>query len=78
MRNSKTRFGIKQLGNRTPVWALWVFRVVFLLTKIIAGYIAATNLLNPDTKYEITLFLTLVVDPMAFGFSKMFGITDDK
>lgn len=69
-----TKFGLKQIGNETPVWALWLFRVVFLLTKIIVGYIAATNLLSPDAKYEITLFLTLVIDPLAFGFSKMFGI----
>lgn len=74
----KTKFGLKQAGNITPVWALWMFRIIFLLTKIVAGYIAATNLLSPEAKYEVTLFLTLVIDPLAFGFSKMFGIPVEK
>lgn len=74
-----TKFGINQLSNSTPVWALWIFRIVFLLTKIIVAYIAATNLFSPELKYEVTLFLTLVVDPFAFGLSKMFGIpVEDK
>ncbi|MBW4362609.1 hypothetical protein [Flavobacterium taihuense] len=70
----KTKFGVKQLKNTTPLWALWMFRITFLVTKIVVGYIAATNLLSPHAKYEVTLFLTLVVDPFAFGLSKMFGI----
>lgn len=72
-------FGFNQISNTTPSWAKWFFRVVFLFNKIIVAYIAATNLIDPSTKYEITLFLSLVVDPLAFGFSKMFGINlDDK
>jgi hypothetical protein len=37
------------------------FRIVFLLTKIIVAYVAATNIISPESRYEITLFLTLVV-----------------
>lgn len=75
----KTKFGVKQIKNPTPVWALWMFRIVFLLNKIIIGYLAATNLLSPDVKYEVTVFLAIVVDPFAFGLSKMFGIpVEDK
>jgi hypothetical protein len=75
----KPKFGIDQLQQSTPLWALWMFRITFLLTKIVVGYIAATNLLSPDAKYEVTLFLTLLVDPLAFGLSKMFGVTiEDK
>lgn len=72
----KTKFGLNQINKTTPTWALWMFRITFLLTKIVVGYIAATNLLLPDAKYEVTLFLTLVVDPLAFGLSKMFGVPD--
>lgn len=68
------KFGLNQVSSTTPLWAKWFFRIVFLFTKIIVGYIAATNLINSEAKYEITLFLTLVVDPVAFFFSKMFGI----
>jgi len=71
----KTKFGVKQIKQTTPTWALWMFRIVFLVTKIVVGYIAATNLLSPESKYEVTLFLTLLVDPLAFGLSKLFGVT---
>lgn len=71
----KQTFGLNQINTTTPSWAKWFFRIVFFLNKILAAYIAATNLIDPVAKYEITLFLTLVIDPLAFGFSKMFGIT---
>lgn len=67
-------FGTNQIKQTTPTWAIWMFRITFLLTKIIVGYIAATNLLSPESKYEVTLFLTLLIDPLAFGLSKMFGV----
>lgn len=71
----KQLFGFDQISSTTPSWAKWFFRIVFLFNKIIMAYIAATNLISPEAKYEITLFLTLVIDPLAYGFSKMFGIT---
>lgn len=74
----KQTFGLNQVNSTTPLWAKWFFRIVFFLNKILAAYIAATNLIEPAAKYEITLFLTLVIDPLAFGFSKMFGITADE
>lgn len=70
-------FSQKALQTRTPTWAKNMFRITFLITKIVVGYIAATNLLSPDTKYEVTLVLTLVVDPLAWGLSKMFGVEAD-
>ena len=70
----KDNFGFNQISSTTPSWAKWFFRIVFLFTKIVVGYIAATNLISPEAKYEITLFLTLVIDPLAFAFSKMFGV----
>lgn len=74
----KQAFGLNQVNSTTPSWAKWFFRIVFLFNKIIVAYIAATNLISPEAKYEITLFLSLVVDPLAFGFSKMFGIVIDE
>lgn len=75
----KQKFGINQVNLTTPSWAKWFFRIVFLFNKIVMAYIAATNLISPEAKYEITLFLTLVIDPLAYGFSKMFGVTiEDK
>lgn len=74
----KQTFGLNQVNSTTPLWAKWFFRIVFLFNKIIVAYIAATNLIDPAAKYEITLFLTLVIDPLAFGFSKMFGIEPEE
>lgn len=74
----KQSFGLNQVSSTTPLWAKWFFRIIFLLTKVIVAYIAATNLISPELKYEITLILTLVIDPLAFGFSKMFGIKSDE
>lgn len=71
-------FGLNQVNVTTPIWAKWIFRIVFLLTKIVVAYIAATNLISPESKYEITVFLTLVIDPVAYGLSKMFGISIDE
>jgi len=71
----KQTFGLSQVNLKTPSWAKWFFRIVFFFNKIVVGYIAATNLIDPVAKYEITLFLTLVIDPVAYFFSKMFGIT---
>lgn len=68
------KFGLNQVSSTTPLWAKWMFRIVFLFTKIVVGYIAATDLISPEAKYEITLFLTLIIDPGIFGLSKMFGI----
>jgi len=67
-------FGPAQLTRKTPEWAKWMFRITFMLTTAATGYIAATNLLDEHTKYEVTLFLKLMLDPIVFGVSKMFGV----
>jgi hypothetical protein len=36
----KSKFGFQQIKKSTPTWALWMFRIVFLVTKIVVGYIA--------------------------------------
>lgn len=72
---TKTIFGA--INSPTPQWATWMFRVVFLLTTVASGYLAATNLLSTEAKYEVTLVLKLVVDPLVYGLSKMFGIVVD-
>lgn len=58
----------------TPQWAKVAFRITFIITTAAVGYIAATNAIPQETKYEVTLILKLLVDPIVFGISKMFGI----
>ncbi len=74
MAQQQTRFGLNQVTVQTPQWATWMFRITFLLTTVITGWIAATNLFPQATKYEITIFLKVVVDPLIWGLSKMFGV----
>ncbi|MBA2648071.1 MAG: hypothetical protein H0U75_00470 [Legionella sp.] len=69
-----TKIGISQLTQKTPTWAKWMFRITFILTTALTAYIASTNLLSQNTKYEITLILKLVIDPIVYGVSKLFGV----
>ena len=69
-----TKFGVTQIGSDTPKWATWMFRITFLLTTVVTGWIAATNIFPEGVKYEVTLFLKLFLDPLIWGLSKMFGI----
>jgi hypothetical protein len=68
------KFGITQVGNETPLWAKWMFRITFIITTALTGWIAATSLFPQETKYEITIFLKLFVDPVIYMVSKLFGI----
>jgi hypothetical protein len=69
-----TKFGPSQISNETPAWAKWMFRITFIVTTALIGWIAATNLFPQNTKYEITLLLKLLIDPIVYGISKMFGV----
>ncbi len=64
------------LTRKTPQWAIWMFRVTFALTTGATAYIAATNLIEPNAKYELTLLLKLIIDPLVFTVSKMFGLKE--
>lgn len=72
---TKSTFGAFSAPN--PMWATNMFRIAFLLTTVATGYLAATNLLTPESKYEVTLILKLVIDPLMFGISKLWGIVVD-
>lgn len=65
---------VLSFNKETPVWAKWLFRIVFALTTGLTAYIAASNLFSPEVKYETTLILKLLVDPLVYAASKMFGV----
>lgn len=71
---AQAKFGISQVFANTPLWAKVMFRVTFILTTAICTWVAATNIFPQTSKYEITIFLKLLVDPLMYGISKMFGI----
>lgn len=60
----------------TPNWAKWMFRVTFILTTAMLGWMEATDLFTDATKHEVTIFLKLFLDPLVYGLSKMFGLAD--
>lgn len=74
MKKQSYAFSKKALVSDTPVWAKWMFRITFMITTCLVGWLAATKMFDPHTSYEITLFLKLVVDPIIYGLSKMFGV----
>lgn len=71
MANTKTVISFKK---ETPMWAKWMFRITFALTTALTAYIAATNLLPETVKYEVTLILKLLIDPLIYAISKGFGV----
>ena len=61
----------------SPTFAKNIFRIIFALTTAATAWLAATHLVDSATKYEVTLLLKLVVDPLAYVVSKGFGIVPD-
>lgn len=74
MATKKYAFSKKALTTETPSWAKWMFRITFIITTAFVGWVAATNVFDQETKYEITLALKLLVDPIVYGLSKLFGV----
>lgn len=68
------KFGLGQINNVTPEMANWIFRGYFILSKAVIGYLAAIHFITPAQIYNITITITLLVDPVMLGFSKLFGI----
>lgn len=70
-------FSQKAFSSRTPTWAQNMFRITFIVTKAFAVFMAGTNIIDENMKYEIMLGLT-AIDGAVWGFSKMFGVTIEK
>lgn len=70
----KVKFGLSQVNNRTPDSANWIFRGYFIISKAIIGWLAVVKWLTPNEIYNVSMTVTLLVDPIMLGFSKLFGI----
>lgn len=79
---SKTGFGFNQISNSTPEWANWIFRGWFILSKAAIGYIG-TLMAIKGIDISLTTFLvisatiTMLGDPIMYGFSKLFGVVPE-
>ena len=69
----KTKFGFGQLTSKTPSWAIWIFRIVFILTTVATFVIAADPTINDALKVRIGVYLK-GLDMFLYGFSKLFGV----
>lgn len=74
---SQTKVTFGAVNAVTPDWAKWIFRSVLILTSVISFWIASTSLVTEANKLEIVLALK-ALDLLAFGFSKLFGVTLDE
>jgi hypothetical protein len=71
---SKTSFGLDQVNNETPPFANWIFRGYFIISKAMIGWIAAVGLFPTKTQFVVVTTVSLLLDPIVLGFSKLFGI----
>jgi hypothetical protein len=76
LNNEKEYKTVISFSRKTPMWAKWAFRITFILTTGISAWVAATNLVDEATKYEVTILLKLVIDPLVYGASKFFGLKE--
>lgn len=79
---SKISFGFSQLENETPEWANWIFRGYFIISKAMVGYLAGLTALKELnisilTLTVVMLTINILLDPIMYGFSKLFGIVPD-
>lgn len=73
------KFGLGQIKNPTPEMANWIFRGYFIISKAVIGWLgglSAAHAVNVSvtTMLLITLTVSLLLDPVMLGFSKLFGI----
>jgi len=73
--DTKVVFGA--ITATTPQWAKWVFRGTLILTSVATFIIAGDSKIDADLAVRIGVYLK-GLDLLAFGFSKMFGITLDE
>ncbi len=74
-----TKFATKEaIISETPQWAKWMFRITFLVTTALCVYFEATSLISQEAKHELLIALKLLVDPIVFGISKMFGVVPEE
>lgn len=72
---NKTKFGFSQLGKPTPLWAKYIFRVVFLLLSFGIFMVSDYPGLDEHTKL-ITLKWFSGINMLVWGLSKLFGINE--
>lgn len=76
-KKSTGKIGIGQIGNTTPNWSTWMFRIWFYLAQFTTIIIAMVSEIADAYKVKI-LFWLAIANIAVHGFSKMWGIDTKK
>jgi len=73
----ETKFGLGQIGNHTPSWANWIFRIALYACSLLILCLTTLNVsrigLNSDDVKDLVAALSLAI--MAIhGLTKMIGV----
>lgn len=66
-------FGPKFIGNPTPMWAKWLFRIFFYATSTGTLGLGIFTNIDPGTKLQISQWVVFA-NAAVHGFTKMYGI----
>lgn len=69
----KLVIGMKGINNPTPMWATWIFRIVFLLTTAATFIIAGDVRIDGGTKAQIFMYMK-AFDFVIWGLGRGIGI----
>lgn len=76
--STKVKFGnAEAIANPTPKMANYIFRTVLIVTTAFTIWLAGTQLIAESAKFELTL-VAKIVDFLAWGVGRLFGVVDDK
>lgn len=70
----KTTFGFSSFTLPTPKWANAAFDIYFIVSTAFLSWVVATKLFNTSNTQEAVYFITLLLNPIVKGLSKMFGV----
>jgi cytochrome bd-type quinol oxidase subunit 2 len=73
----KTKFGIDQVSNPSPLWTKWIFRVFFYLASITTVIVTTDDEISAQTAKRVAKYLAFATMAV-HGASKLFGVKVDE
>lgn len=62
---TETKFGLNQIGNHSPKWATWIFRISLYICSFLILALTTLNVgrigLNSDDVKDLTAALSLII-----------------
>lgn len=69
----KVTFGKNGIKSPTPVWASWIFRIVFILTGVVTFIVLGDAAITPDVKVRLALYLK-GLDMAVWAITRAIGV----